>query len=126
MLRIIAFISGLICLVCACNNDLATIGQEMINNNNYIGEESITISNTATIKADSFITSCGLHPSEYITQLVMGKYEDEYSGTTVATPCFQVAPSTVLTLPNNAVLDSMTLNFTYAGNLWGEIGRAHV
>ena len=120
MLRIIAFISGLICLVCACNNDLATIGQEMINNNNYIGEESITISNTATIKADSFITSCGLHPSEYITQLVMGKYEDEYSGTTVATPCFQVAPSTVLTLPNNAVLDSMTLNFTYAGNLWGD------
>ncbi len=120
MLRIIAFISGLICLVCACNNDLATIGQEMINNNNYIGEESITISNTSTIKADSFITSCGLHPSEYITQLVMGKYEDEYSGTTVATPCFQVAPSTVLTLPNNAVLDSMTLNFTYAGNLWGD------
>lgn len=122
MLRIIVFITGLLCLVYACNNDLSTIGQEIIDNNNYIGEESFRLTNAGTIKADSFITSCGLNAisSEYITQLVMGKYKDEYSGTTVATPTFQVAPSAVLSLSNNAILDSMTLNFTYAGNMWGD------
>lgn len=120
MLRIIVFISGLLCLFYACNNNLSTIGQEMVNTNNYIGEESFTITQTATVKADSFITSCGEYSSSYINQLVMGKYEDEYSGTTEATPCFQVAPAMVLTLPNNAVLDSMTLHFTYGGNIWGD------
>ena len=122
MLRIIAFISALLCLAYACNNNLSTIGQGMINNNNYIGEESFMLTNTATVKADSFITSCGEYgtSSSYINQLVMGRYTDEYSGTTIATPCFQVAPATVLTLPNNAFLDSTTLHFAYAGSLWGD------
>jgi len=121
MLRIIVLITGLLCLVYACNNNLSTIGQEVINNNNYIGEESFTVTHTATIKADSFITSSGLNLSSgYIDRLVIGKYTDEYSGVTVATPCFQVAPAEVRNLPNNAILDSITLNFTYAGNMWGD------
>lgn len=120
MLRIIVFLTGLLCMVYACNNDLSTIGQEVIDNNNYIGEESYDVTNTATIKADSFVTSCGLYASSYITRLVMGKYNDQYSGTTVAIPCFQIAPQSVPTISDNAVLDSVTLNFRYAGNMWGD------
>lgn len=120
MLRIIVFLTGLLCIMYACNNDLSTIGQEVISNNNYIGEESYDVTNTATIKADSFITSCGLYPESYINRLVMGKYTDKYSGVTTAIPCFQIAPNNVPSIDYYAVLDSVTLNFRYAGNMWGD------
>lgn len=120
MLRSVVFISSLLCLVYACSNNLSTIGQEVISNNNYIGEESFTLTQISTIKADSFITSSGLYSSDYISRLVIGKYNDEYSGETVAIPAFQVAPSNVLSLPNSAILDSITLQFAYAGNMWGD------
>lgn len=120
MLRIFVFIAGLLCLVYACDNDLSTIGQEVISNNNYIGEESIDVTYTATIKADSFITSCGEYSTSYINAMVMGRYVDKYSGITEAIPCFQIAPSYVPTLSDNTVLDSVTLEFRYAGKLWGD------
>lgn len=120
MSRIIVFLTGLLCVVYACKNDLSTIGQEVINNNNYIGEESYAVSYTATIKADSFITSSGLYSSDYSDRLVMGRYSDKYSGLTTAIPCFQVAPAGIPTIAHNAVLDSITLNFQYGGNMWGD------
>lgn len=114
-------IIGLLCTMYSCNNELTVIGQEIIGNDNYIGEESFPVFHTATIKADSFSTSCGLYPTSYIDKLVIGRYEDEYSGTTTATPCFQIAPVNVpSSLPDNAVLDSVTFNFTYAGDMWGD------
>ncbi len=120
MRRIFVFIAGLLCLMYACNNDLTTIGQEVIGSDNYIGEEDILVTNTATVKPDSFITSCGEYASNYINQMVMGKYVDKYSGTTVAIPCFQVSPASVPSLSNNTYLDSITLEFRYGGNIWGD------
>lgn len=119
MLRIIVLLTGLLCVIYACNNDLSTIGQEVINNNNYIGEESYQVSYTATVKADSFVTSSGLY-DPFIKQLAVGKYTDRYSGLTVAIPCFQVTPTTLPTIAHNAVLDSITLHFQYGGNMWGD------
>ena len=113
-------IIGLLCTLYACNNELTVIGQEIIGNDNHIGEKSIPVF-AATVKADSFATSCGLYASSYIEKLVMGRYDDAYSGVTTAIPCFQIAPQNVpSTLPENAVLDSVTFNFTYAGNMWGD------
>lgn len=120
MRRIYVFIAGLLSLLYACNNDLTTIGQEVIGSDNYIGEEYIQVTNSSTVKQDSFITSCGEYATDYINRMVMGRYTDKYSGTTVAIPCFQVAPASVPTLSNNASLDSITLEFRYGGNMWGD------
>lgn len=120
MLRIVVLFTGLLLTMYACNNDLSTIGQEVISNDNYIGEEIYEVTNTATIKADSFLTSTGLYSTSYINLMVMGEYNDEYSGVTTAIPCFQIAPSYVPTLPDNATLDSVTFNFRYGGNMWGD------
>lgn len=113
-------IIGLLCIVHACTNDLTTIGQEIIgNSDSYIGEESFRVTRTATIKADSFTTSSG-YTNSYIDKLVMGRYYDSHSNLTVAIPCFQIAPQYVPDLKSNAILDSVTFNFTYAGNMWGD------
>lgn len=121
MLRISILITGLLLIIYSCNNNISSIGQELINNTNHIGENNLSVYNMGTIKVDSFVTSCGQNSSSYITKLVMGRYEDPvYGGTTTAIPCFQVVPSYIPSISYSAVLDSLTLNFTYAGNMWGD------
>lgn len=114
------FIIGILLFIYSCNNDLKTIGQDMISNGNYIGEEDLNIQNIGTVRIDSFITSPGLYSSTTINQFIMGKYTDEYGGTTTAIPCFQVAPSYRPSISFNAVLDSLTLHFRYGGKIWGD------
>lgn len=114
------FIIGILFLLYSCNNDLKTIGQDMIGNGNYIGEEDLNIQDIGTVRIDSFITSPGLYSSTTINQFIMGKYTDEYGGTTTAIPCFQVAPTYRPSVSFNAVLDSLTLHFKYGGKIWGD------
>ena len=104
----------------SCNNNLSTIGQDMINNTNHIELQTIQIEEVSTIKIDSFITSTGIYYNNDINKLFMGKFEDEYSGTTQAIPCFQIAPVYQPNINAAAVLDSVTFNFTYAGEMWGD------
>lgn len=124
MLRISIFIIGLLLIIYSCNNDISSIGQELINNDNYIGEDNLAVNTLGTIRIDSFMTSTGFRPSGYtgyISKLVMGRYDDPiYSGTTTAIPCFQVIPVVPSSIPTTAVLDSLTLRFRYAGNMWGD------
>ncbi len=103
----------------ACNNDLTTIGQNLIDNGNHIEVATTQLTETGTIKLDSFVTSSGRYGNA-ITEMYMGSYTDEYSGTTVATPCFQIVPSYRPEIPYHFALDSVTFNFTYGGKMWGD------
>ena len=62
----------------SCNNDLTTIGQDLINNGNHIEVQTTLLKETGTIKIDSFITSSGRYGSA-ITEMFMGRYADQYS-----------------------------------------------
>lgn len=105
----------------ACNNDLKTIGQELVDNGNYIGEEVFRISSIATVRLDSFITSQGINADANINEFVIGRYQDnERGGTTIAIPCFQVTPQSVPNISNTATLDSVTLEFHFTGKFWGD------
>ena len=55
----------------SCNNDLTTIGQDLINNGNHIEVQTTLLKETGTIKIDSFITSSGRYGSA-ITEMFMG------------------------------------------------------
>ena len=57
----------------SCNNDLTTIGQDLINNGNHIEVQTTLLKETGTIKIDSFITSSGRYGSA-ITEMFMGRY----------------------------------------------------
>lgn len=121
MKQIYVLILGFIIFVTyACNNDLKTIGQDMIDNGNYIGEEVLNVTEIATIRLDSFTTSRGLYSDKTINKLIIGRLNNEYGSTTTATPCFQVAPQYSPNISQTAVLDSLTLEFSYAGNMWGD------
>ena len=61
----------------SCNNDLTTIGQDLINNGNHIEVQTTLLKETGTIKIDSFITSSGRYGSA-ITEMFMGRYKDQW------------------------------------------------
>ncbi len=106
----------------ACNNDLSTIGQNLIYNSNQVEVQTITLRETGTIKIDSFITSSGRAGGTTPT-LIMGRYQDEYSGTTIACPYFQVVPSQQPSIARRYSLDSVTFHFGYGGKIWGDTLR---
>lgn len=126
MKRICLGLIGALFLIYACNNDLKTIGQDMVVNGNYIEEMEIPVTSVATVRLDSFITSMGRYgnSSNVISKLIVGKYQDKKTpaqgGITTATPCFQITPASYPKIAANAVLDSTTFHISYAGNMWGD------
>lgn len=126
MKRICLGLIGALFLIYACNNDLKTIGQDMVVNGNYIEEMEIPVTSVATVRLDSFVTSKGRYglPENNITKLIVGKYQDKQTpaqgGITKATPCFQITPASYPKIAANAVLDSTTFHIHYAGNMWGD------
>ena len=126
MKRICLGLIGALFLIYACNNDLKTIGQDMVINGNYIEEMEIPVTSVATVRLDSFVTSKGRYglPENNITKLIVGKYQDEETppqgGITKAIPCFQITPASYPKIAANAVLDSTTFHIHYAGNMWGD------
>ena len=126
MKRICLGLIGALFLIYACNNDLKTIGQDMVVNGNYIEEMEIPVASVATVRLDSFITSMGRYgnSSNVISKLIVGKYQDvetpPQGGITTATPCFQITPASYPKIAANAVLDSTTFHIAYAGNMWGD------
>lgn len=121
MKQLCAGIIGLLFVLSACNNDLKTIGQELVDNGNYIGEELFRINSISTVRLDSFVTSQGLIASSAINELMMGRYADpSRGGVTKAIPCFQIAPQSVPNVSRTAVLDSVTFEFHFTGRYWGD------
>lgn len=116
-MRILLFFAAIMAL-CSCDNNLTSIGQDLIDNGTSIEENKYKIYNTATIKIDSFITSGG--KSYNVNELFVGRYSDNYSGLTVATPYFAIAPGITPTIESNFVYDSVTFNFKYTGHIWGD------
>ncbi len=124
MKRICLGLIGVLLLIYACNNDLKTIGQDMVVNGNYIEEMKIPVTSVATVRLDSFVTSKGRFGQKDITKLIVGRYEDEETpaqgGITTAIPCFQITPKQYPQIATNAVLDSTTFHIHYGGNMWGD------
>ena len=58
-MRIIFFLVFTILVLSSCNNDLTTIGQDLIYNENQIEVKTSFIEQTGTVRLDSFITSSG-------------------------------------------------------------------
>lgn len=125
MNRIYLCIAGIFALFYACSNNLETIGQDIVDNNNYIATEEVTVLNTATIRLDSFITSSSVYggTEDAPKYVLAGKYNEPYGGTTTAIPCFQ------LDMPANggayissieAVLDSAIFCVHLGDGIWGD------
>lgn len=124
MKRIGLGVVGILLVVCACNNDLKTIGQGLVDNGNYIEEREVRATSVATVRVDSFPTSCGLYGSSAINQLILGKYQNTgnqpQGGVTTAIPYFQITPQYIPSVATNAVLDSTTFHIRFAGKIWGD------
>lgn len=113
LLLFVAFIA-----LYSCNNDLDSIGQDLIDNGTSVQESKYKIYSTATIKIDSFITSGG--KSYNVNELFVGRYDDNFSGITVATPYFAIVPSSIPNIESSFVYDSVTFNFKHTGQIWGD------
>lgn len=118
-MRVIYFLLLVILVLFSCNNDLTTIGQDLIYNENQIEVKTSFLEQTGTIKLDSFITSSGRY-GDAITKMFMGRYEDQISGTTVTYPCFQLVPSYTPNISSRIKLDSVTFHFKFGNKLWGD------
>ena len=83
MNRIYLCIAGILIMIYACSNNLETIGQDIVDNNNYIGTEDVQVLNTATFRLDSFPTSSGitLNSSGQLpvaSDIIVGKYNEPH------------------------------------------------
>lgn len=108
-------------MFCSCNNDLKSIGQDLIDNGNYVEMKKFKINKTYTVKLDSFYTSAAYATGSYaINELLIGKYSDNYSGTTTAKACFQIANTSIPSIDNTFVLDSVTFNIKFNNTIWGD------
>lgn len=118
-MRLLFFLSAMLCCLYACNNELTTIGQDLINNSNHISQQDIRLTNTGTIMLDSFPTSSGEYGSA-LSEMYVGRYQDDFTGETEAAMCFQIAPLTQPNIDQKYFLDSVTFHFTYARKIWGD------
>ncbi len=105
--------------LCACNNDLSTIGHDLIVDGNAVEAVEYKITNTSTIRIDSFATSAGMYTAP-VAKLLIGRAEDPITGTIACTPYFELVSSGSVRLTNAQSYDSITFNFAYTGDIWGD------
>ena len=120
----IFFIAFFLLSLYACDNDLTTIGDNLIPNDHYVEVTRFILDETSTIKLDSFPTSSMSTTSTF--QLTMGKIEDYFTGVTKAIPYFQVKPTgftSSVTWETNCVFDSLTLKIPNPQTLAGDTTR---
>lgn len=107
-------------ILSSCGAELESIGEDFIGSGSSIEMYEYRITETSTIKIDSFATSTGSN-SVSMSEIFVGRYSDPlYSGTTVITPTFTIAPEYAPVVDEEATLDSITFKFGYTGNLWGD------
>ena len=85
--------SFIFCLILcwACNNDVTSIGQDLLNDDSYVELVKYNIENSSTIKLDSFPTSTAKTGSE-LYNLIVGAIKDPVTGFTNAQPYFSLVP----------------------------------
>lgn len=113
--------SFIFCLIfCwACNNDVTSIGQDLINDDSYVELVKYNIENSSTIKLDSFPTSTAKTGSE-LYNLIVGAIEDPVTGFTSAQPYFSLVPAGGDPINMIHIFDSITFNIKYNGQIWGD------
>lgn len=123
----IFFIAFFLLSLYACDNDLTTIGDNLIPNDHYVEVTRFILDETSTIKLDSFPTS--KMSSTSALQLTLGKIEDDFTGITQAIPYFQVGPTgfaSNITWESNCVFDSLTLQIPYPKTLAGDTTKYQI
>lgn len=120
----IFYIIGLILLIYACSNDITTLGDNLIYNENHIEVEQFLLDETSTIRLDSFPTSDVRSVNSNASfPLIIGKIDDRLTGTVTTTPYFQVRATGLVsnvTWETNCTFDSLTLNIPYSSILAGD------
>ena len=117
----IFFLFSFLFVLCSCNNDLNTIGDTMIPADGYVEVTTHDIEESYTIRLDSFPTSTNIL-NTYLNsnQLTLGKIFDNTTGTTTATPYFQIAGNGFvndLNFDDNYTYDSLTLSLPFNSKL---------
>lgn len=118
-MRLFVFLGMMLFCVYACDNELTTIGQDLINNSNHISQRDVELTNIGTIMLDSFPTSSG-ERGVAISEMYVGRYKDDFTGETEAAICFQIAPLSQPNVDQKYFLDSVTFHFAYARKIWGD------
>lgn len=114
-------LSFIFCLMLcwACNNDVTSIGQDLINDDSYVELVRYNIETSATIKLDSFPTSTAKTGAS-LNNLIVGSITDPITGLTTAKPYFSIVPSGGSTISRIHNYDSITFNLNYNGQIWGD------
>lgn len=117
-------LSFIFCLILcwACNNDVTSIGQDLINDDSYVELVRYNIENSSTVKLDSFPTSTGKTGSE-LYNLIVGAIEDPVTGFTTASPYFSFVPAGGDPINMIHKFDSITFNIKYNGEIWGDTNQ---
>lgn len=119
----IFFIVSFLLLIYACDNNLSTLGGDLISNENFIEVKRFVMEETSTVRLDSFPTSNISSSSSSLSPLTMGKITDKVTGSITAVPYFQVAPQglvSTVTWESNCTFDSITLQIPYIKTLAGD------
>jgi len=106
----------------ACNNDVTSIGQDLINDDSYVELVTYNIENSSTIKLDSFPTSTAKTGAS-LTNLIVGAIEDPVTGFTTARPYFSLVPAGGDAIGIIHKFDSVTFNIKYNGQIWGDTNQ---
>ncbi|GEM_PF-412390 len=112
----IFFLASLFVVLLSCNNDLNTIGDTMIPAEGFIEIQTFDITETSTVRLDSFPTDLyslsSVMNSSYLT---LGHIKDMYTGEVTATPYFQIVGNgiTNIDVDRGFVYDSLTMNFPF-------------
>lgn len=105
----------------ACNNNLTSIGQDLIDNDSYVEIVKTKLNQTSTIKLDSFSTSTGYMDVSY-AQVLIGKTNDKITGVTTSTPFFQVVTN-ITSIESYLVYDSTTFEIRGNNSIWGDTNQ---
>ncbi|WP_294143336.1 DUF4270 family protein [uncultured Sanguibacteroides sp.] len=108
-MRIFFLIGFFFIALYACDNDLNTIGENLIPSTGYVEVRKYNIDKTSTIRLDSF-------PTSSLPYMIMGSIKDDFTGRTTATPYFHLIKTGYeknLDFEREYVYDSLTLHFKY-------------
>lgn len=119
-MRIIWILFSLTLFLCtACNNEVTSIGQDLVDDVGAVEMVSYNITNTSTIRIDSFPTSMG-ETGMALSKLIAGHTNDPVSGQLTATPYFEIVPSGGTNITRLHSYDSLLFTAPYTGDIWGD------
>ncbi len=125
----IFFLLAILYLLYSCDNDLNTIGDTMIPSEGLVEAVTFSVDETSTVRLDSFPTSLNVYSGFNFTspytkdayQLTVGRVVDKVTGSTTATPYFQVFSTgydpNLIRGGENYSYDSLTLSLFTKDNL---------